>query len=132
MRRRDIAVIVLCGALVSVIFALFHIHYGGQQDFMSRFLAMRQTARSTQDRLGGERMPPKPLPLVEKYVDKAAPEVAALVRTPEYRRAPLDIRRMKLLEFFTLKVADPDYMLLSDADKKRVLDIFLERYLAPD
>ena len=132
MRRRDIAVIVLCGALVSGIFALFHIHYGGHQDFMGRFLALRETSRSTQERPEGERVPPRPLPLVEKYVDKSAPGVGELVMTPEYRHAPLDIRRMKLLEFFTLKVADPDYMLLSDADKKRVMDIFLERYLVAD
>jgi hypothetical protein len=131
MRRRNIVLAVLAGVLLTALAVFYHIRYGGHSQFMSGFLSLRQAARSTPDRLGGEGVPPKPLPLVEKYVDKAAPGVALLLETPQYRMAPLEIRRMKLMEFFTLKVADPDYMLLSDADKKRVLDIFLERYLVP-
>jgi hypothetical protein len=122
-----LAVVVLL-LLVSGIF--YHLRYGRHDTFMSNFMAWKHESRSGGYE-AGDRRPPQNEPLSVRYVDKAAPNVAIFVSTPEFRKAPLDIRRMKLLEFFTLKVADQDFMLLSDAEKKKVLDLFMQRYLVP-
>ncbi len=128
MRTRN--AIILAAVLLLLLAAgiVYHMRYARHETFMSGLFSLRHGGK------GGDavdrRMPGKePLPV--RYVDKAAPDVAVFVSAPEFRKAPLDIRRMKLLEFFALKVADRDYMLLSDADKKKVLDLFMERYLTP-
>ncbi|MDQ7832354.1 MAG: hypothetical protein RDU30_11515 [Desulfovibrionaceae bacterium] len=123
--------IILAAVLLLLLAAgiVYHMRYARHETFMSGLFSWRHEGRSG-DAVMDRRMPGKePLPI--RYVDKVAPDVAVFVSAPEFRKVPLDIRRMKLLEFFALKVADRDYMLLSDADKKKVLDLFMERYLTP-
>lgn len=129
MRIRNAVILAVLAIVLLVAGIYYHLRYGRHDTFMSNFLAGKHESRDGYE--AGDRPFPDKVPLPVRYVDKAAPQVAVFVNTPEYRKAPLDIRRMKLLEFFTLKVADRDFMLLSDADKKRVLDLFMERYLEP-
>jgi|GEM_PF-1613467 len=130
MRIRNVIVLAVVAIILLVMGIMYHVRYGRHDTFMSNFMSWKHDQRKAGGEIGeGRARQREPLP--GGYADKAAPGVALLLETPEYRKAPLEIRRMKLLEFFTLKVADADFMLLSDADKKRVLDVFLERYLVP-
>jgi hypothetical protein len=130
MRIRNAIVLTAALLVLLALGIMYHVRYGRHDTFMSNFMSWKHDKRKAVGEIGEDRTRPRePLPV--RYVDKVEPQVALFVSSPEYRKAPLDIRRMKLLEFFTLKVADQDFMLLSDADKKKILDLFMERYLLP-
>ncbi len=128
MRARKVILVILLVAALLVLGRMYHLKYGRHSDFMKGFLGTTsQNAKPGQS--DGENRKGALETLTWKYVDRPKAELTAFVNVPDYRDAPVELRRMKLLEFFTLRVADVDYMLLPDADKKWILDHFLEKYL---
>ncbi len=128
MSVRKVLLVILLVVVLLVLGWMYHFKYGRHVEFMKGFWGTTsQTAKPGQPD-GGDRTQ-TPETLTWKYVDRPKAEITSFVNVPEFRDAPVELRRMKLLEFFTLRVADVDYMLLPDADKKWILDQFLEKYL---
>ncbi|QLA19741.1 hypothetical protein [Desulfolutivibrio sulfoxidireducens] len=128
MRTRNVILLVIMGGLLVALGVAYHAKYGGHSEFMKGLWGSPREGIRSGSREGGN-FSRKKGDIAARYVDRPQAEVAAFVNSPGYRDAPPELRRLKLLEFFTLKVADVDYMLLSDADKKVILDQFMSKYL---
>ncbi|MFZ5810640.1 MAG: hypothetical protein ACOY4F_01200 [Thermodesulfobacteriota bacterium] len=128
MHARKVILVVLLVVALLVLGRMYHLKYGRHAEFMKGFWGTTSQNAKPGQPDGGNRTGVLET-LTWRYVDRPKTELTAFMNVPEYRDAPVELRRMKLLEFFTLRVADVDYMLLPDADKKWILDQFLEKYL---
>ncbi len=128
MRTRKVILFAVSVALLLALGVAYHVKYGGHTEFMQGFWGTTRQGVRSAGRDDGMRPVDKGR-LVSRYVDRPEAEMAAFFASPAYRDVSPELRRMRLVEFFTLKVADVDYMLLSDADKKLILDQFLRKYM---
>ncbi len=127
MRPRSMLVLAV---LVLQAAALSYLYRGcgaGGSDLLGNFLeTRRETGGGDAAALSGA--PQAPMDVRQKYVLDPQDEVAALMRAPEYAGLDAGRRRIKLVEYFTLHVADADYSLLPEEEQKAILREFMRRY----
>lgn len=124
MSRKTLVIILVLALQVGLVVFLANTGRRSGDGMLSRLFETRLKGGPTGEEKG------RPFPtagtLAERYVERPRARVAPLLADPGFRDLPPETRRVKLIEYFTLKVIDTDFTLLPEAEQRRIMDAFLK------
>ncbi len=123
--------LLVVAVLAAQALALAYLYRGCRSEdtgMLRRLVETRQSAQDAQTAKVLEEKDGTRKNLLQKYVLDPRANVMALRQAPDYSGLARDARRIKLIEYFSLHVADADFSLLPEEEQKMLMREFLRRY----
>lgn len=130
MNKTHYIVIIVIIAQAFLLVILYNSKFDSGSDILVGFTDSRkQAGEAPKENIGSSRVKYKNN--IDKYVDSVNSKVIHFRENADFKNMPPEKKRMKLIEYFTLHIADADYTLLGEDEQKEIMTEFLRRY-APE